>query len=290
MDARTGALESLSGVLACPVCGGAVVAVQPAVRCVEGHTFDVARQGYVSLLAGRTVAGDSAEMIAARDRFLTAGHYDRIADTVAAAVPPTASVCVDVGGGTGYYLSRILDARPRLRGLVLDTSKPALKRAARSHERAAAAAADAWSALPLRSGGVDVVLSIFAPRNPVETIRVLAPDGLLVVVTPTSRHLAELVDAVGLVRVDERKEERLAQQLRDFDAVATDVLEYTIPLARAEAIDDVLMGPSGHHADAEVIAAAISSLPDPLRATVSVVVSVHRPRRSARERDVGGTG
>jgi len=279
MEQRTDALERLLDVLACPVCGGDIVAVAPIVRCVDGHGFDVARQGYVSLLAGRAVAGDSADMVAARDRFLSAGHYDRIADAVATAVPDSASVCVDVGGGTGYYLSRILDARPGLSGLVLDTSKSALKRAARSHARAAAAAADAWAALPLRTGSIDAVLSIFAPRNPPETARVLSLRGLLVVVTPTARHLAELVGAVGLVRVDERKEARLAQQLRDFDTVASRELEYTVSLGRDEAVDDVLMGPSGHHTDAGAIAAAIADLPDPLVATVSVIVSVHRPTR-----------
>jgi SAM-dependent methyltransferase len=281
MERRERALDRVSGVLACPVCHADVLSVSPSVVCANGHAFDVARQGYVSLVAGRAVAGDSAEMIAARERFLSAGHYDRIADAVADAVPAGAGVCLDVGGGTGYYLARVLDARPRLTGLVLDTSKPALKRAARSHERLAAAAADAWTTLPLRSSSVDVVLSIFAPRNPDETARVLTPDGLFVVVTPTVRHLAELVAAVGLVRVDERKSERLARQLGDFELVRSDELEYAVTMSRAEAIDDVLMGPSGHHAGADAIGAAVASLPDPVTATVSVVLSVFRVARPA---------
>lgn len=274
MDHRPDPLALVAHVLACPLCGADVVAVRPSVSCAAGHSFDVARQGYASLVVGRAVAGDSAEMIAARDRFLSAGHYDRVSDAVAAAVPATAGVCVDVGGGTGHHLARVLDARPGLTGLVIDSSKPALKRAARCHPRAAAVAADAWSALPLRSGTVDVVLSVFAPRNPAETVRVLGTGGLLVVVTPTARHLAELVAAVGLVRVDERKEERLARQLADFESVSSDVLEYRIDLDRADAIDDILMGPSGHHADADAIAASLASLPDPVAATVSVTVSV----------------
>lgn len=281
MGSRSAALERLSDVLVCPVCAGDIVSVSTSVVCAAGHVFDVARQGYVSLIAGRAVSGDSAEMVAARDRFLSSGHYDRISDAVASAVPMASGVCVDVGGGTGYHLARVLDARPDLAGLVLDTSKPALKRAARSHERMAAVATDAWAALPLRSSSIDVMLSIFAPRNPGETARVLAPGGVLVVVTPTTRHLSELMSAVGLVRVDERKEERLALQLRDFETIRSDRLEYGVSLGRAEAIDDVLMGPSGHHADADEIAHALSSLPDPVAATVSVVVSVLRLRRDA---------
>ncbi|RUR00844.1 putative RNA methyltransferase [Labedella endophytica] len=280
MDDRTEPLALVADVLACPLCGADVVAVRPSVLCATGHAFDVARQGYASLVVGRAVAGDSAEMIAARDRFLSAGHYDRVSDAVVDAVPSTAGVCVDVGGGTGHHLTRVLDARPGLTGLVIDSSKPALKRAARRHPRAAAVAADAWAALPLRSGSIDVVLSLFAPRNPAETVRVLGTGGLLVVVTPTPRHLAELVAAVGLVRVDERKEERLNRQLADFEAMGSDVLEYRIDLNRADAIDDVLMGPSGHHADADTIAASLASLPDPVAATVSVRVSVFRAKRA----------
>ncbi len=273
------ALDRVIGVLACPVCGGSMTAGGTAVVCVDGHSVDIARQGYVSLTGGRSTAGDTTAMIEARERFLGVGHYDPIGDAVAAMIPDgLTGVCVDVGGGTGHHLARVLESRPGLDGLVLDTSKPALRRAARAHSRIAAAAADAWGALPLRTGSVAVVLSIFAPRNPAETVRVLAPGGAFVVVTPTERHLAELVAAVGLVRVDERKEERLAHRLAAFELERTASVEYTVALGRRDAVDDVLMGPSGHHADAERIELELAGLPDPVSATVSVTVSLFRVR------------
>jgi len=44
--------------------------------CGTGHAFDVARQGHVHLAPGnRRLAGDTAEMVAARAAFLDAGHY-----------------------------------------------------------------------------------------------------------------------------------------------------------------------------------------------------------------------
>ena len=50
---------------------------RPALRCPRRHSFDIARQGYVDLRAGRAPhAGDTAEMVAARADFLAAGHYD----------------------------------------------------------------------------------------------------------------------------------------------------------------------------------------------------------------------
>ena len=58
--------------------------------------------------------------------------------------------------------SRLL---PDARGIALDASPAALRRAARSHERAAAVGADAWKPLPLRDEIATTVLSVFAPRN-----------------------------------------------------------------------------------------------------------------------------
>ena len=50
-------------------------------------------------------------------------------------------------------------------GLALDVSKPALRRAARAHPRAAAALADTWQRLPLADASTAVLLNVFAPRN-----------------------------------------------------------------------------------------------------------------------------
>ncbi len=51
----------------------------------------------------------------------------------------------------------------------------------------------------MRDAVAALVLNVFAPRNGAETTRVLAPGGLLAVVTPTERHLEELVGPLGLL-------------------------------------------------------------------------------------------
>ncbi|QYC37902.1 23S rRNA (guanine(748)-N(1))-methyltransferase [Nonomuraea coxensis DSM 45129] len=74
--------------LVCPVCRAGVRLGERELRCARGHGFDVARQGYVSLLVGSRPPGtaDSAEMVAARAAFLDAGHYAPLAEAVAGAV------------------------------------------------------------------------------------------------------------------------------------------------------------------------------------------------------------
>ena len=138
--------------LRCPVCDGTLArAGERTLRCPRGHSFDIARQGYASLTRrGTPHEGDSAAMIEDRAAFLAAGHYDFIAEaltgSVAAAEP--AGLVVDAGTGTGFYLAHVLEALPGWSGLGLDVSKPALRRAARAHPRAAAVLADLWQPHP----------------------------------------------------------------------------------------------------------------------------------------------
>jgi 23S rRNA (guanine745-N1)-methyltransferase len=276
------ALASAVGFLACPHCQSALALDGRTVRCAEGHAFDVARQGYVSLLAGaRHPGGDSAEMVAARERFLGAGHFAplsaALADASAASAGP--GCVVELGAGTAHHLAAVLERLPGRAGIALDPSAAALRRAARAHPRVAAVGADAWGTLPLRDGAAGLALSIFAPRGGAEIARVLAPGATLVVAAPTERHLAELVGPLGLVRVDPRKPERLEAQLGPHvESVRATTLEWPLALDRAAAEALVWMGPTARHADRMVLDAALTALGEPVRATASVTVSVHRRR------------
>jgi 23S rRNA (guanine745-N1)-methyltransferase len=267
--------------LICAVCGAGVQLRDDAVRCGSGHSFDVARQGYVSMLAGRRSAGgDDAAMVAARDRVLAAGHLEPLAEAVAgAAVAAPGDGCVvDAGAGTGRYLARVLDALPGRAGIALDASAAALRRAARCHPRAGAVACDVWAGLPVRTGAAGVVLNVFAPRNGADMRRVLGPGGGLVVATPTADHLRELVETLGLLRVDETKEQRVDDALGEwFVSGGSELVEHELSLAHAEVADVVAMGPSARHVGPD-IASAIAALPEPVDVTASVTVSTYVPR------------
>ncbi|MBF5028372.1 MULTISPECIES: putative RNA methyltransferase [unclassified Micromonospora] len=275
--------------LRCPVCAEPLTETTAgtarALRCPRGHSFDIARQGYVNLLAGRAPhAGDSAEMVAARADFLAAGHYDAVAAALATTAVRVADVdpyplVVDAGAGTGHYLAAVLAALPDAAGLALDVSKPALRRAARAHPRAAAALADTWQRLPLADRSTAVLLNVFAPRNGPEFHRVLDPGGALLVVTPAADHLTELVDALDLLRVDPDKADRVAGSLgAHFAEESATGHRARLALTRAEVTTLVGMGPSAWHADPQRLAARIAALPDPVPVTLSVRLGVHRPR------------
>jgi 23S rRNA (guanine745-N1)-methyltransferase len=275
------ALADALPVLRCPHCGADLRLEAGTVRCATGHGFDVARQRYVSLLAGpRHPDGDSAGMIAARERFLAGGHFAPLEAAVATAAAESArapGAVVELGAGTARYLAAALERLPGRPGIALDASAPALRRAARAHPRIAAVGADAWAALPVRDGAAAVVLSVFAPRGGEEIARILAPGGSLVVAAPTERHLAELIEPLGLLAVDPRKRDRLEEQLGPhLTAVSEATVELPLGLDHDAVTALVWMGPTARHADPAAMADAIRALPDPVTATASVTVSVHR--------------
>lgn len=275
-------LTDLTEFLACPVCGEELVVSGASLACRNRHSFDIARQGYVNLLLTSQKPGtaDTPEMARARAAFLATGHYEPLLAAVQRAARRAADgvpgCVVDAGAGTGYYLSGVLETLPDRVGIALDISKAAARLAARSHPRLGAAVADSWGRLPVRDAAAAVVLDVFAPRNIPEFRRVLDPAGGLVIVTPTADHLGELIAALDLLTVDERKAERLiaategAFELEDVERVEAQML-----LSREAVLALVGMGPSARHTGEE-LEAKVASLPTEVSATLSAEVALYR--------------
>ena len=256
----------------CPHCAHPLEVVGRTLACATGHSYDVARQGYVNLIGrAQPVNADTAEMLEARARFLGAGHYDAIADAVAAAAGHAGvERVVEVGAGTAFYLARILDALPAAEGLATDVSVAAARRAARAHPRAAAIVADTWTGLPLQDGSVDAVVCVFAPRNPAEFARVLRPGGLLVVAQPAPEHLRGLRERHGLLAVADDKSDRLGAAFPSWRVTETTGIRATASLTADEVRDLIAMGPNAFHGlPADVEAADVEVAVD--------VVSMERP-------------
>ncbi|MGK2933457.1 MAG: putative RNA methyltransferase [Solirubrobacterales bacterium] len=273
-------LADVIDILICPHCGGDLRQNGASLICSNGHTANVARQGYVSLLGGHsgTHTADSAAMLEARDRVLTGGLFQPVADAILevigkAGLDDVEGAVVDLGTGTGWYLAQILEALPERVGLGVDNSKFAARRAAKVHPRAGAVVADIWDEIPVRSGAAALVLDVFSPRNGEEIDRIRAEGGRLIVVTPTSDHLKELIEPFEMISVDPDKDERLEKTFGDTgNSGEARLVEWKMNLSPGEVRDLIGMGPSAGRIDPERLETLIEGLPDHSEVSGSVQV------------------
>jgi len=170
--------------------------------CERGHSFDVARSGYLNLLQPQDRRspnpGDSKDAVQARRRFLERGFLKQIADRGSRIAgvrnrdlrSAIRDPILDVGCGEGYFTAQA--------GATdgVDISVPAIDAAARKYKDPFFVVANADRFLPYADHSFDLVMSITARMNPAEFERVLAPDGRLLIVLPAPDDLIELREAV----------------------------------------------------------------------------------------------
>ena len=276
-------LSHIVDILADPNDGTALSGAGDFSRLVSesGHSFDVAKQGYVTLAAGAGLKhkGDDMDMVNAREAYLATGHFAPFVESVTGAVQDaldasslsvsTPASLLEVGAGTGYYLAHTLDSIDGARGVGLDISPHAAKHLAKCHPRVGAVVADVWQQLPIRDESIDAISVVFAPRNPSEFQRVLAPGGQVIVLTPGAGHLDELREPLGILGVEEGKVDRMYEQAEGHLEQAADPVDMSFPiqLDKAAIAAQVGMSPSARHISADELAERMAALPPTLTVT-----------------------
>lgn len=204
--------------LRCPKCALELEREPGRYVCPRGHSFDIARQGYVNLLSVEQKhsrsPGDTRQQVAARRAFLESGFYAPISQTlnqVAAGLSPTGEI-LDVGCGEGYYAARLGDAL----GLPLtgvDISKEAVRAAAGRYKGQQWLCATA-AHLPVMDGSAGLVTSLFAVTLPGEFHRALHAGGYFLQVLTQPDHLLGLRSIIYDRLTDKHKD--LTPQLPGF--------------------------------------------------------------------------
>jgi 23S rRNA (guanine745-N1)-methyltransferase len=244
----TGSSTSEVVALLCPVhgCGRPLTRGTTRVTCPRGHSFDVARSGYVNLLQPQerrsARPGDSADVLRARRRFHARGFEAPIVDAVVRMLTLARNdAALDVGCGDGHHLAT-LAARCDCEGHGIDISVAAIDTAARQYPALHWVVGNADRALPYADASFRAVTSITARRNPAEFRRVLHDDGALLVVIPAPDDLIELREAVLGERI---LRERVADAVQAFTPLfALERYERLRHVAHldAPAIGEVMMG------------------------------------------------
>jgi 23S rRNA (guanine745-N1)-methyltransferase len=169
--------------------------------CPRGHSFDVARSGYINLLQPQErrsrQPGDTAAAVAARRRLHDRGVTEPLLNALIEmsgllpAGPSQDDIVLDAGCGEGYFAGNIA----RWTGAAahgIDISIPAIEAAARRYPECEWIVGNADRFVPYTDSSFSLVLSITARMNAEEFRRVLREDGRLLVAISAPEDLIEL--------------------------------------------------------------------------------------------------
>jgi 23S rRNA (guanine745-N1)-methyltransferase len=196
--------------LVCPIDGEKLEPQAMQYNCVNGHVFDIAKQGYVNLLPVQHKRskhpGDSKAMVLARKQFLDTGIYQAIAikliDIVQQQLKEQGAYCLlDAGCGEAYYSdavfkSLISNEEPSAFSFIgLDISKDAIIQATKRNKQINWIVASNRQ-LPVESESVDIILCLFGFLSIEGFSKVLKPGGKIIFVDPGLNHLKELREVI----------------------------------------------------------------------------------------------
>lgn len=253
--------------LICPLCRALLTRDDRRWCCPDGHSFDIAKEGYLHLLPVQKkksrAPGDDKKMVSSRSRFLNSGHYQQVSDAInlkarqlLSQQPSTLAAIVDTGCGEGYYSTRLqqslLDHQINNEFVGVDISKSACRAAAkrsRSIQWLVASSSD----IPIADHSADIILSLFSPIPAQEFQRCLKADGQLIIASTGPQHLLELRELL-YDNVDTSSLNTTSALAPLFSPVANspEKIQYNISLQDSSSIQDLLaMTPHYWRASAE---------------------------------------
>ena len=181
---------------ACPICQENLTLVETSLKCINRHSFDIAKFGYVNLAPQiKQSANYDKENFQNRQQILEAGFYQAILEAVSDLLSNSknAKTILDIGCGEGFYSRKLQERHPDKTFYAFDISKDSVQIAAKSEPNWAVN----WfvgdlARLPIKDASMNILLDIFSPANYGEFRRVLSKDGILIKVIPTENHLKEI--------------------------------------------------------------------------------------------------
>ena len=182
--------------LICPVCGEKLTVSDKTMRCSNGHSFDIAKEGYVNLLRssknGDFIGDDKISARMRRD-FLGKGYYSVLKDELCCFFSEKRGCVLDICCGEGYYTSA-LGENSNLNIYGFDISREMVRLAAK-RGRGTYFVAN-MANIPIAEGSMAYCIHLFAPFNEAAFAKVLKDGGRLYTVIPGRFHLWGLKQAV----------------------------------------------------------------------------------------------
>ena len=188
--------------LRCPKCFEALEKHEHIYKCPQGHSYDIAREGYVNLILANQKhskePGDSRDSLKSRQAFLQKGYYRPLAEALKESVNSLledGASFLDAGCGTGYYLNIVSSGEKRIEYYATDIARSGVAMTQKSNREAVCFVGNVFH-LPLGDSSLDGLMSVFCPYSGEEFNRVIKPGRYVWAVTPGARHLYEIKELV----------------------------------------------------------------------------------------------
>ncbi|OTG67566.1 putative RNA methyltransferase [Acinetobacter silvestris] len=239
--------------LMCPVCREALSLTDRTWRCVNNHSYDVAKQGYVNLHVVQHKhsknPGDTLESVEARRQFLSAGFYAPLQQAVIQKIRDLRiENLLDIGCGEGYYTNAM--QQEVLQCVGVDIAKNAVQIAAKLN-KAVTWVVGTGAILPVLDNSIDLCSSLFSPIPQQEILRVLKSKAHLLVATPAPQHLYAMREAL-FDEVKPHTPHKFVEQLQDdFELVDQDVVDSEFILNQIQLKNLIAMTPYAYKAKPE---------------------------------------
>lgn len=240
-------------ILMCPVCRQPLNLTERTWRCEQGHSYDVAKQGYVNLHVVQHKhsknPGDTPESVDARRAFLQGGYYQPLQQAVVDLLKQLdVKAILDIGCGEGYYTSAMQQVVEHCVGV--DIAKTAVQRAAKLNPEVTWVVGTG-ATLPVLDHSMDACTSLFSPIPQAEIARVLKDEGYLIVVTPASEHLYAMREAL-FEQVNPHTPEKFVEQLKDlFELKQEQIIDAPFVLEQQALKNLIAMTPYAYKASPE---------------------------------------
>ncbi|SPL68829.1 putative RNA methyltransferase [Acinetobacter stercoris] len=239
--------------LMCPVCREALSLDARTWRCINKHSYDIAKQGYVNLHVVQHKhsknPGDTPESVQARRAFLSAGFYQPLQQAVIEKIRELRiENLLDIGCGEGYYTNAMQAEVMQCVGV--DIAKNAVQVAAKLNKDVTWVVGTG-ATLPVLDHSIDLCSSLFSPIPEQEILRVLKNNGLLMVVTPAPDHLYAMREAL-FDEVKPHEPYKFVDQLSNhFELVEQPVIESEFELNQEQLKNLIAMTPYAYKAKAD---------------------------------------
>ena len=219
-------------------------------QCENRHSFDVAKQGYVYMLAKPMNSMYSKELFDSRHHIITSGLYDRVQQKIAEIIGITGAQILDTGCGEGSHLARICARLEEATGVGIDISKEAIVAAAKFNPSQIWCVGDLAKS-PYQAASFDIILNFLSPANYEEFARLLKPGGKVIKVVPQENYLKELrMQAFADTEKESYTNESTVARFKEqFENVTVERITYTMPLAESDVPKLLQMTPIGWHVE-----------------------------------------